>query len=85
MNDITQQLIEIYDELLGCETIYGFTPLLRGAKREQAEAHIIRQLNKLAILANNNNDLKHLIYYVEEALDTFDIQYILDELSKIID
>lgn len=82
-NAVKQQLKEIYDKLLGAE-FYLEMPLARGDQREQAEQHVIRYLNKLAILADQNVELTSLAYYIQEAIDTFDLEYIFNELENLL-
>ena len=59
-------------------------PLLQGAQKEQAEVLILTQLQKLLRLCNTTSELKSLTYYVMEAMENFDVRYIIAELNNIV-
>ena len=77
---VLQQLEKIHDELLGCITAIE----IGLDNSEQAEQHIIRYLNKLLNLANGVSELQHLSTPIQYAMETFDIEYILNELQSLL-
>jgi len=79
---VLQQLEEIYEALSGAKL--GLDIGLKGsAVSEELEQRIISSLTRLRQVAESQ-PVSRLVYHINEALETFDIEYILNELESLL-
>ena len=81
--ELYEQLFKIYDDLSSCWLVLRSS--MYNGPNEAIEQAALKHLNKLLNIFNTNQEFKGLVYSVQEAMNNFDLEYILDKLEEILE